>query len=675
MTSDAAVNELGQDLSLKDTQQQQQQKESFQVVLVDIEKAAKDKVIHCIKKPLEDKNLKFVALSYRWGELHETLIDTKVGYIASITSFHLNDFYQLCHMMTLESNLKHIKYVWVDAICVDQRPSKRKATIYQMSNIYERATYILAVPDLHLTYLKGVSLKNNDTIEGANEYSKDIYYLLHGNTDGLVALDLASLDDFGVPKNPPALRQLLLKCTDHFGHSFMTYTRHDELYCPVLALDHICVSNALQRDQWKAWVKNSKKSFGDLHQCHEVICPLKMFYEYDFGTTPKEYCQFDGAKWKSKILARSNSIRQSMEFLTDLIKDWSSRVWVISEYSIAKKKNNLKYWFTQLSFPYNGTAYYDHMKEEKEKLSFFKFDFNDSSFSDFMMDVDYYKDQSEVKFTRSRTTNPVYIQFHSTMIRQLRQQTFLEMMLRSKASRNEDRFYSILPLSEHADQKTEVSHWNIQSMVSVKLKLYEIMNIKNKLALLFWSTHENAIKNDVLPTFATSTLPAEFQLGIFLNIISHYPCNFDLNNPSTITFHHHKQQTNNNRQQDDDDDCHRYFLRLIPEKYHVMHHHNLPEAAIYLLRDSIPICKRLGIYHAFTETLDIVAIPAFPTSGFHSTCDEFYHLQSFILLVRSFVENKWMIPCKHYAYDTSDYDEVYLDDSEGESSADFFDIY
>ncbi|ORZ04098.1 hypothetical protein BCR42DRAFT_289356, partial [Absidia repens] len=89
---------------------------------------------------------KYVALSYRWGELHETLVDTGVGYTASITSFHLDDFYKLCYTMTLESDTKDIKYLWVDAICVDQNnPVRRKATIYQMSNIYDRATYILAV--------------------------------------------------------------------------------------------------------------------------------------------------------------------------------------------------------------------------------------------------------------------------------------------------------------------------------------------------------------------------------------------------------------------------------------------------------------------------------------------------------------------------------------------------
>ncbi|ORZ04110.1 hypothetical protein BCR42DRAFT_429457, partial [Absidia repens] len=94
-----------------------------------------------------------------------------------------------------------------------------------------------------------------------------------------------------------------------------------------------------------------------------------------------------------------------MEFLVGLIKDWSTRVWVISEFNIAKKKNNLKYWFTQLALDYDAPKTYNDM-EGGEKFTFFKFDFNDPS------DIDYYKDEIITRHTRTRTSNPVYIQFH-----------------------------------------------------------------------------------------------------------------------------------------------------------------------------------------------------------------------------------------------------------------------
>ncbi|CAO3593634.1 unnamed protein product [Absidia cylindrospora] len=210
MTKDTPVEQRIEDLSLKDTQQKQQQRQKpFEIVLVDIEKAANGE-IHCVKVPLEgnDEELKYVTLSYRWGEWQETLIDTKLGYTASVTSFDLSDFYSLCYLMTLESDFQDIKYVWVDAICVDQRPAKRKATIYQMSNIYERATYILAVPDLHLAYLKSTTINNMDIIRGSLYNSKYIYHLIHSNIDELNAMEEDFLDNANVPTNP-ILRHLL----------------------------------------------------------------------------------------------------------------------------------------------------------------------------------------------------------------------------------------------------------------------------------------------------------------------------------------------------------------------------------------------------------------------------------------------------------------------------------
>ncbi|ORZ05592.1 hypothetical protein BCR42DRAFT_496600 [Absidia repens] len=99
----------------------------FQVVLIDIKKAAKENVIHCIEKPLMGTDdLKFVAISYRWGELQETTVDTQLGYLTSITSFDLDSFFLLCRTMTEEVHLKHMDYVWVDAICVDQTNDERR---------------------------------------------------------------------------------------------------------------------------------------------------------------------------------------------------------------------------------------------------------------------------------------------------------------------------------------------------------------------------------------------------------------------------------------------------------------------------------------------------------------------------------------------------------------------
>ncbi|ORY97071.1 hypothetical protein BCR42DRAFT_444754 [Absidia repens] len=593
------------------SQQKQKQKKPFQVVLVDIEKAAKDNMIHCVKIPLEENDLAFVALSYRWGELYETLIDTGVGYTASITSFALDDFYQLCRMMTYESDLKHIKYVWVDAICVDQQhPARRKATIYQMSNIYNRATYILAVPDLHLTYLKRLSIKNNETITESQAYIFDIYHLIRGDSSKLANLEEDFLRDSNVP-NDPALRRLLLKYTDHFSYSFFNDHCHHPFYCPMRALDHICENSQVRRTSRKSLIKSDDSTFKSLHQCHEVVCPTAWFsFEPDHSTyeDTREFCD---SNWKSKIVKRSIAIRQSMEFLTDLVRDWSSRVWVISECNIAKKKNNLKFWFTQLSTTENGTGF----EMVKEELIFFKFDFEDSSFSRPILYTDYY-DHATLGLLRSSTTKPVYIRFHCTMIRQLAQQTFLEMILLSKASSNEDRFHSILPLTEYNDKITEVRHWNITSLLSVKLKLYEIMNTKDKLLLLFWSGDYKSIHGCVLPTFATSTLSLEFDIEPLQDEITEYS-QFDLNYPSAITLH----QTNNikaddedgdedgEEEEDDDDDLNRYYLRLKLREYYVAdsqyYTDNMPEDCLDTITDSISLYNRLGIHEDSTAVIDI----------------------------------------------------------------------
>ncbi|CAO3588633.1 unnamed protein product [Absidia cylindrospora] len=652
MTNDEQVESLVKDLSLKDSHQQQQ-KESFQVVLVDIEKTSENKVIHCVKKPLEESDLKFVALSYRWGELHEILVDTKVGYTASITSFDLDDFYQLCYMMTLESDLKDIKYVWVDAICVDQRPSKRKATIYQMSNIYHKATYILAVPDLHLAYLRRISIKNDDAIEGSNKHSKYIYHLLHQNTNEFAAVEEDFLNDANVPKDPPALRELLLKYTEYFSVGFTQYRDHNYGYCPVRALDHICETNKVHKHHRhhhrKDWIKGSKNTLNDLHKCNEAICPLSLidrrdiFLELDeIEQFKDQITQFLEPNWKSKVIERNTAIRQSIEFLTDLIKDWSSRVWVISEFNIAKKKNNLKAWFIQLAPTDEDSSVFRGLNNE---FTFFKFGFDDHSYPDEAMLAFYNQTQHESRIDRLHSSNPVYDRFHYTLIRHLHQQTFVEMILKSKASRNEDRFYSILPLSEYADQITEVSHWDIHSMLSVKLKLYEMMNTRDKLNLLFWSSNKNAIINGILPTFATSTLPLDFNVTELDTCMVIKKCNFDLWDPSSIMLHH---QTDH-KTKDEDDNANRYYLRLKPMEYYVIDDHTFFESHMGSLTQHIQVLKQLDVHHVSSATLDIVSIPAFQHNKTPPPLSEIRYIHEFYfcILVGSFAQNKWTILTKH----------------------------
>ncbi|ORZ07411.1 hypothetical protein BCR42DRAFT_442739 [Absidia repens] len=322
----------------------------FHIVLVDINKA-KNRVIHCVEWPLDESNdedLKYVALSYRWGEWQETLIDTKVGYTASITSFDLEDFYNLCGTMAGDPDLCSIRYVWVDAICMDQvNHERRKATIYQMSNIYERAAYILAVPDLHSTYLRNAMLKNKDIMDYSRRYSEYLYHLIHGNYENLKAIDERFLDDCGIP-NDTALRELLTKKTDHFAEAFMKCDDiRDEKIQLHKVLNQICTAtNHAPRPLTNNW-NSSDGSHPSSNGQTQVKYMTNLGMHFASSTKTIEYSE-RAMVWKEMMSERSNSIRQSMEYLADLIKDWSTRVWVISEFSIARKKKNLKFWFIQL---------------------------------------------------------------------------------------------------------------------------------------------------------------------------------------------------------------------------------------------------------------------------------------------------------------------------------------
>ncbi|CAO3601439.1 unnamed protein product [Absidia cylindrospora] len=575
------------------------------------------------------------------------MIDTNVGYTATVTSFRREDFFQLCRAMTMESDLRYIKYVWVDAICIDQTNyEKRKATIHEMTNIYERAQYVVAVPDLHLQYLKNISTNNRTLIQRAARFRKDIYYLLHKRIDALMVLEEQQLDYFGVPKNP-ALRQLLTKYTNFFTDGFTKFREHHYHYNPEEILDHIYESSRLLSpttptpDVPSANTTNDDlfKEIERLHHCNKATCPFVCFFHHHHNNKLNHHHHHHhnrhhpfisaadrsgrNREWKQQIYDRSMIIQQAMRFLTDLITDWSSRAWVISEFNIAKKKNNLKYWFIQLlptSMPYD----FDEMP-----FSFFEFNFDDPSHATIqntMITNHHHHHHHHHRGLKAAASDPVYLKFHQRMIRQLKDQTFLEMMLRSKASKAEDRFYSILPLShKYKDKlttKESVAGWRIQNMLSVKLKLFEWMDTKDKLTLLFLSSYRKHDLTLILPTFATITIYWHPSVSHCLMDDSTAP-NFDMaKDASTLTLHHTQEL---------------HYLCLRPFEYYVhnnYHHHK--EACRAFLLEKTALCKRVQLDEG---TLDVVAIPNIASRGSSlkqnsSVC--------WIHLIGSFAKNKWV---------------------------------
>ncbi|ORZ07373.1 hypothetical protein BCR42DRAFT_426132 [Absidia repens] len=572
MTIDDSLEHHFNELSCDDNTQQRQQTQ-FHVVLVDIKKTVSDENIHCVEKPLEG-DLKYVALSYRWGEVQETMIDTGVGYSVTITSFAVVDFINLCRMIACEPDLKDMEYVWVDAICVDQNnPIKRKTTIYKMSNIYEHANYILAVPDLHLTYLHSLSTKNSEILDDSFRFSEDIYYLIHGDAKSLAALDEKWLDQHNVPKDPD-LRQLLTKYTDYFTDGLMTFREHHWAYDHLQVINHLYEVNSKNTEtetttavsylDLATWYRTAQTATeGDnavdvftrikqLHHCKQSNCPLDLSvveqpqYKKDMLDRKWPHCD---REWNQMIYERSKSIRQSMYFMMDLIRDWSSRVWVISEFNIAKKNNNLKYWFLQLA----PIRLVNDRYKRGAAISFFKFKFDNPAFT--------FTENAQVASTeRWSSSDPVYLGFHQTMNYQLNEQTFFQMILQSKASKTEDRLYAILPLFQKykylIGSKDLEDSWKINTMHSLKLKLYKWMNVTNRFILLLLSGNWKSLqKGMILPTFATSTI---IWCGYDDNVMTaddYESCNIDLSDPSALTL----KQTATDQ----------FFLHLKPRIYYV----------------------------------------------------------------------------------------------------------
>ncbi|CAO3637050.1 unnamed protein product [Cunninghamella blakesleeana] len=83
---------------------------------------------------------------------------------------------QLCQLLQKENDIKHIPYVWIDTISIDQQNIvQRKATIHHMDQIYEKASYIVAVPDLHYSYLTNISA-TKDHIQLIKKHSPYMYH-------------------------------------------------------------------------------------------------------------------------------------------------------------------------------------------------------------------------------------------------------------------------------------------------------------------------------------------------------------------------------------------------------------------------------------------------------------------------------------------------------------------
>ncbi|ORZ07346.1 hypothetical protein BCR42DRAFT_152618 [Absidia repens] len=165
-------------------------------------------------------------------------------------------------------------------------------------------------------------------------------------------------------------------------------------------------------------------------------------------------------------------------------------------------------------------------------------------------------------------------------------------------------------------------------MMSVKLKLFEIMDTKDKWTLFFLSGHgESSNTYKVLPTFIASDIDWRY----FDSFVEDRPCNFDTdcnNGSSAITLHHHHN-------------LHLHYLQLTPNEYYV---HAEDYAKQFLSKN--PQYQKTLFHHLKLDKhclIDIVFVFQYRRTG-RLLVDQFMLVsRTCVALIGSFKENKWTL--------------------------------
>ncbi|SAM05815.1 hypothetical protein [Absidia glauca] len=445
----------------------EEKEEPFHIVLLDLQEAA-NKRIHCVQVPFERGHfdLPFIAISYRWGELDEQMFMTGVDYIAHVISFALKDLYKLCKMIMSEPRLKHMKYVWLDAICIDQLDEHRKkTTIYRMTDIYSQANYILAVPDLHYDHIVDDSARSK-TSNTLRQHVAYLYYMIKGDLKNMHQFDKEWMDDLGIPQDISFRQGLSSESVEDLNDEIMELDVSGDGVDILATLGHTFEGLKITEKSQSCKLDSRELKFRHLLQ--------QMHLQY------KRY------RYKKQIDKRWDELELSIDFLLSNIREWTNRTWVINEYHIAKSKGKIMYWFIQFSqdeTPLTG-------------LPFFDYDFKEENEPDYPSKKDHYPITVEMF--------QLGVRFKGDFADELVKRPFLEMILASRAAKPGDRFHAILPLSQYRhvlEHKSTVSSWNITDMASVRQKLLELMTIQDRLNLLYYCSF--GMLAPILPSFVT----------------------------------------------------------------------------------------------------------------------------------------------------------------------------
>lgn len=476
----------------------EEEEEPFHIVLLDLQEAANGR-IHCVKKPFERGHfdLPFIAISYRWGELEEQMFMTGVDYTAHVTSFALKDLYNLCKMIMSEPTLKDMKYLWLDAICIDQLDEHRKkTTIYRMTDIYSQANYILAVPDLHYDDHIVEDSARSKTSNTLRHHVAYLYHMLKGDLKKMHQFDKEWMDDLGIPQDTSFRQELSNEGVEDLNDEIMELDLGDDGVDSLATLGRAFEGLKITEKSPSCKLEPRELEF------HRLL--RKMHLQY------KRY------RYKKQIDKRWDELEQSVDFLVTNIEEWANRTWVINEYHIAKSKGKLMYWFIQFSQKDTPLA----------GLPFFDYDFEDGNEPDHPSEDDHYPITVEMF--------QLGVRFKETLGSQLSKRPFLDMMLISKAAKPGDRFHAILPLSQYRhvlEHKSTVSGWNITDMASVRQKLLEYMTIEDRLSLLYYCSFGRLAP--ILPSFVTTQGGPRADVVDMLNTEQSKP-NFDMNGQHDI---------------------------------------------------------------------------------------------------------------------------------------------
>ncbi|CAO3640415.1 unnamed protein product [Cunninghamella echinulata] len=476
--------------------------EYFEVVLLDIENFVKTGNITCIKRNLYDKEREdYICISYRWGEVSEW-ITLASDYIAHITSFDRMDLWVICTAILKEPDMKSIKYLWVDAICIDQlNIEKRKAAIQHMSRIYELSAYILAVPDLHRAHLDS-NPANYICLDTTITYGRHIHYELmkkrkekKENKDNDKSVD----DPYDIWKkdldsqllitwilthlhpdlhktqfHPPFLFKTIESSPDF--RALLTLSEDANNFYEFLtsSLEYVVTRAKDRNEEEMDWYK--KNYFFD----HIKYTPHSDFVEQMetfYSMVGQEYhsempdIKLLFMKWVFKYNEFKRDIDNAIEFLDYLVEDWANRAWVISEYHIAKKeKKQMKMAFAtllknihwQLEQPrcMKENIYHRFIdvklpskiitnNNEEEEIKIENNEENEQQLQEQeegeQEQVDEEGEQEQNNEGQEEDEEEYFIE---SVKKKLVDRPFLALMLESRAAKHEDRFYAILKATD-----------------------------------------------------------------------------------------------------------------------------------------------------------------------------------------------------------------------------------